>query len=126
MYFSFPINEESRIYKQLEYFHLLVEFIFISDFILTFFQAFQHKETYEIITDYKKIAINYVNGWFIIDLVCIFPFQFILVDPSQAQTVKLARLCRIPRLAKLINVERFKSILKSFEKEQGDDKVIMK
>ena len=64
MYFSFPINEESRIYKQLEYFHLLVEFIFISDFILTFFQAFQHKETYEIITDYKKIAINYVNGWF--------------------------------------------------------------
>jgi hypothetical protein len=31
----------------------------------------------------------------------------------------------MPRLAKLINVNRFKSILKSFEKGQGDDKVIM-
>jgi hypothetical protein len=40
--------------------------------------------------------------------------------------VKLARLCRMPRLAKLINVNRFKSILKSFEKDQGDDKIIMK
>jgi hypothetical protein len=52
--------------------------------VLNFFSAFVHKESYEVIIDYKSIAINYLNGWFAIDFVSIFPFQLILNDPSQA------------------------------------------
>ncbi len=70
--------------------------------------------------------MNYFYGWFFIDLISIFPFQIILTDPSQAQNLKLARLARMPRLAKLFEESRFKSILKSFDKDQGDDKKIMK
>ena len=73
----------------------------------------------------NTIANNYIKGWFIIDLVSIFPFQLFLKDPSQAQNLKLARLCRMPRLAKLLEESRFKSILKAIDKDQGDDKKIM-
>ena len=38
---------------------------------------------------------------------------------------KLARLARMPRLSKLINVNRFKNILKAFEKKETDDSTLL-
>jgi hypothetical protein len=58
----------------IEVFNLMIEIVFQLDFFLTFFQAFKHPENYEIIDDYKMIAINYLWGWFFIDLVSVFPF----------------------------------------------------
>ena len=62
------------------------------------------------------IAINYFWGWFWIDLISIFPFQIFLKSGAQdsAQTVKLARLFRMPRLGKLIDIDRIKKLMKSF------------
>lgn len=71
-------------YNRFRIFHNFIEFVFITDMVLNFFSAFVHKESYEVIIDYKSIAINYLNGWFAIDFVSIFPFQLILNDPSQA------------------------------------------
>jgi hypothetical protein len=60
--------------KSVDGFNLFIEVVFQLDFFLTFFQAFKHPENYEIITDYKLIAINYLWGWFCIDFISIFPF----------------------------------------------------
>jgi hypothetical protein len=72
--FAFPFTAS----KKLDYFNLLIEFVFQLDFFLTFFQSFKHPETYEVIDDYKLIAINYFWGWFWIDLISIFPFALFL------------------------------------------------
>jgi hypothetical protein len=45
---------------KIEWFNLIIEFVFVADFFLTFFQAFKHPETYELIDDYKLIAMNYL------------------------------------------------------------------
>jgi hypothetical protein len=126
MYFAFDSIDDTTVkFKKFNIFNKVSEGIFYTDFILSFFQAFRHKETFEVVADLKLIANNYIKGWFIIDLVSIFPFQLFLKDPSQAQNLKLARLCRMPRLAKLLEESRFKSILKALDKDQGDDKKIM-
>ena len=106
----------------------VTEWIFRIDFILSFFQAYRHPETYEVIDDYKSIAINYFWGWFWIDFVSIFPFkEFLNSDAEdQAQAVKLFRLFRMPRLGKLIDINKIKKLLKSFQGETGDDKQIVK
>jgi hypothetical protein len=100
----------------LKYLNVATEVIFYLDFFLTFFQAFKNPDTYEVIDDFKQIAINYFWGWFLIDLVSIFPFTLFLNSEAQdqAQTVKLARLFRMPRLGKLIDVGKIKKLLKSF------------
>jgi hypothetical protein len=110
--FAFTFTPNSK----LDIFNLIIEFAFQLDFFLTFFQAFKHPETYEVIDDFKQIAIKYFWGWFTIDLISIFPFTLFLNSGSQdsAQTIKLARLFRMPRLGKLIDINRIKKLLKSF------------
>jgi len=43
--------------------------------ILTFFTALHNVETDQLIVDKKRIARNYLSGWFWIDLVSILPFD---------------------------------------------------
>lgn len=67
------------------------------------------------------IAMNYLHGWFMVDFVSIFPFQLFL---NTGVITKLFRLCRLPRLVKLIDPSRFKKILKNLAEEEADDQAI--
>lgn len=67
--------------------------------------------------------MNYIYGWFSIDFLSIFPFHA-MVDSGVF--TKLIRLLRMPRLIKLLDVERFKSIIKSFESESDGHGAIIK
>jgi len=69
-YFAFPIVPGDL----LKVLNNVVEYLFVLDFILNFFQGFRHPETYENITDMKQIGLRYLMGWFFIDLASIFPF----------------------------------------------------
>ena len=51
-----------------------VEGMFYLDFVLSFFSGYRETDDDDIITDYKKIALRYLQGWFFIDLISIFPF----------------------------------------------------
>ena len=88
----------------------IVEYHFYVDIILSFFCEFKNPDTNLIERGFKKIAINYLQGWFVIDFVSIFPFYWFI--PSGSLT-KLFRIFRIPRLIKLIDVDRVKNILRS-------------
>ena len=52
----------------------IVECFFYLDFVLNFFQAYYDPEEKQVVTDMIKIAKKYFVGWFIIDLMAIFPF----------------------------------------------------
>ena len=89
----------------------IVEYHFYLDIILSFICEYKDPDTNLAERDLKKIALHYLSGWFIIDFVSVFPFNLFI---ASGQLTKLFRIFRIPRLIKLIDVGRFKSILKSF------------
>jgi hypothetical protein len=55
---------------------IVIDSIFILDVILNFFTAFED-ETGEIITNKKLIVINYMKGWFLLDVVSSVPITLI-------------------------------------------------
>ena len=74
------------------------------------------------VRDLKRIATNYLYGWFLIDFVSIFPFDIIM---SSGVVTKLVRLFRLPRLIKLLDISRFSKLLKSFQNKNSDDQTIV-
>jgi hypothetical protein len=69
------------------------------------------------------IAKHYIAGWFFVDFFSIFPFNSLL---DSGPITKLFRLCRVPRLMKILDVERFNKVLKSFQNDQSNHITIMK
>ena len=101
-----------------------VEAMFYLDFILSFLSGYRESDDDDVVTDLKKIAIKYLQGWFFIDLISVFPFQHINFGKgsSNVQATKLIRLARLPRLFKLMDISRIQGLLKAFQGETVDDK----
>ena len=90
-------------------------------FFFSFLQEYYDEESQQRIRELKLIAKKYVEGWFIIDFVSIFPFGAFF---NTGVVTKLFRLCRLPRLIKLIDPSRFKKVLKSTAKDEPNDTAI--
>ena len=95
----------------------VVETFFYTDFVLSFFQGYRDVEEQKLVRDYKKIALRYFRGWFIIDFISIFPFQILQKNSNTSQVTKLFRLPRMLRMIKLLNINTIKRLLKSFQGE---------
>ena len=80
-----------------------VDFVFAVDIFINFFTAYFDYED-NFIKDRKKIACNYVKGWFWIDLISIFPVTLIM--QSSRDYSSLARLSRLPRLYRLMKMSK--------------------
>lgn len=103
----------------------LIDFLFLVDIIVNFFTAFELAVTKKMETNLKAIAVNYMSGWFLIDLAATFPFQLVLTSDSSEGDVsgggenanlnKLARLARLPRLYKLVKLMRFFKLIKAMK-----------
>lgn len=55
---------------------LMVDLMFIADILINFRTTYLHNG--EVVTNQKKIAINYVKGWFVIDTIAAIPFDLLL------------------------------------------------
>ena len=95
----------------------VVEGMFYCDLVLSFFHAYIDEDTQAVVTDWNMIYKRYLGSWFIIDFVSVFPFQTFL---SGGVMLKLVRLARMPRLLKLLDPERFKKVVRSFENDEAD------
>ncbi|KAB7495492.1 Potassium voltage-gated channel subfamily H member 2 [Armadillidium nasatum] len=62
----------------LEYTTKFFPFLLISDIFLNFRTTFVNKKG-EVILCPKQIALNYLKGWFFLDLVAAMPFDMLLV-----------------------------------------------
>ena len=91
--------------------------------ILNFFTEIMEENADKPIRDYRKIAIKYMEGWFFVDLLSIFPFHVFL---EKGVMTKLFRLFRMPRLMKLLDVSKFRNILRSFAEGNIDHNFIIK
>ena len=43
----------------------------------------------------KEIILNYLRGWFIIDLISVFPFDAVLDQKSLSEVAKLSRILKL-------------------------------
>ena len=90
-----------------------VDLIFLIDMILIFNTAF-YDEDFKMISHRGLIAIEYFKGWFIIDLLAIFPIGLIqelttaTEDAGEAgsNVNGIVRIARIGRMYKLIKLTR--------------------
>lgn len=99
-----------------KYIFWVVEVFFYFDFAFSWFMGFRDAETLECVWTFREIAIGYLQGWFFIDFISIFPFQ-IFVPPENSSATKLLRMPRMLRLGKLLDIKNIKRLMKSF---QGD------
>lgn len=85
-------------------FDMFVLGCFLVDVILNFFTA-----TYingVLVTNRKQVAIFYLKGWFIVDIMAAIPFDLFLVGSFSALTDS-ARVIRLVRLARLARIAQF-------------------
>lgn len=107
----YDLDESIGIWKVLNY---SFDIAFGIDLILQFLSAFYDDDFY-IIDDIKIIAMNYLQGWFIIDVTAIFPFDIFQgnsEDASVSSVIRIARISRMWRLIKLTRLIRFVKIVK--------------
>ena len=105
----------------------IVNVIFLIDIGLNFFMPYRLKphEGGALVRDHRRIADNYLHGWFAIDVVSLLPVDLIEVtgllsamagggEMSQS-TVSTIRLVRLLRLLKLARIFRASKILARWE-----------
>ena len=56
---------------------LIINVFFVVDLIITFLTTYTNSNNLEV-TSHKKIAIRYLKGWFLIDLISCLPFEIII------------------------------------------------
>ena len=112
--------------------NIIMEIIFIIDFFLQFFRAYYDFDE-NLIKNTKKIIINYINSWFLLDLICIIPvfslikiyyydlfnFEFRATCRYFCQTNNLIFLLTILKCLKILkilsrNQNKFVSLMDSF------------
>ena len=101
-FYGFDVNYDDDLQGRIfDYVILILNAIYI---VLNFFHSYLDKKTGEVVTNTKKIAINYLKGWFFIDFISSFPFEFIW---EKSFFLRLIRLIRINKIFKFISfVER--------------------
>ena len=48
-----------------------------------------------LVESHKEIILNYLKGWFIIDIISIFPFDEVLKEKSLSEVAKLSRILKL-------------------------------
>ncbi|XP_021699751.1 potassium voltage-gated channel subfamily H member 8 isoform X4 [Aedes aegypti] len=82
---------------------VIVEALFIVDILVNFRTTYVSRKG-EVVSNSKSIAVNYLRGWFMVDLFAALPFDHLYAsnvisgEESHIHLVKLTRLLRLARL----------------------------
>ena len=94
-------------------FNQIVSCIFIIDMIFQFFLPYPEKGSRSggLVKDHRRITLNYLRGWFTIDLLSVLPFDVVTImggfgDSSKVSVTRVVRLIRLLRLLKLARLLR--------------------
>ncbi|XP_012936081.1 potassium voltage-gated channel subfamily H member 4 isoform X2 [Aplysia californica] len=106
-----PFNaafRESGRFKDSMYIDAGVEVLFAIDIVLNFRTTFLNKSG-QVVYEGKMIAINYMRGWFLLDLLAAIPFDLLYAFSVETATmVHLLKVARLLRLARLLQkIERY-------------------
>ncbi|CRL03250.1 CLUMA_CG016560, isoform A [Clunio marinus] len=91
---------------------LIVDVTFVIDILINFRTTFVNGQD-EVVSHPGRIAIHYLTGWFLIDLVAAIPFDLLLMGSgsdelglSKDETTTLIGLLKTARLLRLVRVAR--------------------
>ncbi|GFR28253.1 potassium voltage-gated channel subfamily H member 6 [Trichonephila clavata] len=84
---------------------LLVDVMFIIDIIINFRTTYVNSND-EVISHPGKIAVHYLRGWFLIDVVAAIPFDLLFLGSETDETTTLIGLLKTARLLRLVRVAR--------------------
>ncbi|KAG8183171.1 hypothetical protein JTE90_013690 [Oedothorax gibbosus] len=84
---------------------LIVDVMFIIDIVINFRTTYVNSND-EVVSHPGKIALHYLRGWFIIDVVAAIPFDLLLVGKNSDETTTLIGLLKTARLLRLVRVAR--------------------
>lgn len=90
----------------------LIELLFLIDIIIQFTTGFYEKN--DLVTNNLKIAIRYLSSWFIVDLIGIFPMEFILGSVSKIKFSTSPSL-NYHRMVRILNTTRFYRLFQHYE-----------
>ena len=93
----------------------MIDLLFLLDIIVTFNTATQ-EEGEDLIENRKNITINYLKGWFAIDVIAITPFDLILSSTNFGSMARIARMGRLYKIAKLFRLVRVLKFMKDQSK----------
>lgn len=98
---------ETQSYDVWFFISLVLDILFMIDFILNCITAYYNNEG-TLITSRKEIIKSYIKGWFFIDITASFPFNIIeLAVSSSTQTSKsLLRVIKVPRIYRLLRISK--------------------
>ena len=89
--------------------NFIVDGMFLMDIFLSF-NSMIYNEDFEVINDRSTIVRTYLKGWFLIDLIAIFPFD--LIFGSNGEAAKLVRFIRIGRITKLLKLIKLARLMR--------------
>ena len=82
----------------------IIDGFFWLDILLSFNTGF-YTDGEQLVTNRKYVTRNYLEGWFLLDFVCAFPWDLVTegasVDPRVVRVFRIVRLFRLIRLVKL-------------------------
>ncbi|XP_022241564.1 potassium voltage-gated channel subfamily H member 7-like isoform X2 [Limulus polyphemus] len=84
---------------------LIVDVMFIIDILINFRTTYVNSNE-EVVSHPSRIAVHYLRGWFIIDLVAAIPFDLLLFGSETDETTTLIGLLKTARLLRLVRVAR--------------------
>lgn len=94
---------------------LVMDILFLGDFIFNCTTAYFDNEG-NLVVNRKKIMVNYLRGWFFIDVVASFPFNFLEISGSNSQQMSKSflRVIKVPRIYRLLRISKlFKVVSQS-------------
>lgn len=115
--YSICFNQPSDELTTGEIIDIIVDVLFFIDIIVNFLSAYDDPKSGQQIVDLKLIAMKYIKGWFLLDLLAVLPVQLFEAIMNGGQSFKLARLARIPRLYRLIRILRMVKMFRIFRKQ---------
>jgi len=95
------------------YMETTFDMLFIFDIFVNFRTGYVEEATGLVIFDYRKVALNYMKTWFILDTVSGIPFGLLnMPSLSQIQAIKVLKSSRILKAVKLMRFLKLSRLIK--------------
>ena len=96
----------------------IVDIVFMLEIIVCFNSSFMDDVSNEYVISRKKIACNYLKGWFWVDFCAIMPrfLRSLENQDENSEFVKALAFLKIARIGRLIKLLRLLKIFKTFKR----------
>ncbi|CAM9237533.1 unnamed protein product, partial [Hapterophycus canaliculatus] len=100
-------------------FSYFVDALFFADMMVSLRTALLNRDG-EMVTNQKLVAVAYLKGWFLVDLVSTVPWDLLVLkiavgNPSAATSTKLVRALRLVRLVRLVRLLKIPDFMEEWE-----------